>query len=547
MPPIDGVEQTPVPFVEQTKTVIVFANGAVLRLSEGVFPGQILIVKNLKNERESACRVISSKSIGNVQGYIEVEFTHATTDFWEGDAASPAPQTASIAPVEAAREIDVPAPKPMSAPEKTEDDAMSKALADAFSSLISPSSKPAPQPVATMNSVVTKPAGSTYAGPPETMRSPGLATKNPVVSQNSPAVNNERASIFTNAKPLAIGDSIDAAAKSSEADVLDSSFKPASAYRGIEPRKSSMAPEPPAPRVSPQAFQKPAPVATVAARPHRSGGGAKHMIFGVAAAVTLMAGGFVGYRWYMNGGAAMFSSATPTAAASGAVTTNSNASAPVKTAAVTPAAAEPERVVVRATPLDTPTISTPAKTRAAEPPPTSSKVTASETPAPAPKPSAPAAATPGRQSSILTMKMASPKAPSASVRQANASSVPLPDIANPTSPNSSTTPVGNIGGALLAPLPGTVVSNMVQPKLLSSVAPLYPQTATLHGVEGDVKIDAVINENGHVGTMKILEGPMALRQAAMSAVSQWRYQPAQLNGKSISSHLIVLVQFKLKK
>jgi protein TonB len=547
MPPIDGVEQAPVPFVEQTKTVIVFANGAVLRLSEGVFPGQILIVKNLKNERESACRVISSKSIGNVQGYIEVEFTHATTDFWEGNAASSLPQTTSSAPVEAVREIEAPAPKPMSAPEKTEDDAMSKALADAFSSLISPSSKPAPQPVAATNTVAHKPAGSTYAGPPETMRSPGPAAKNPAALQNSTAVDNERASIFSNAKPLAIGDSINASVKSSEADVLDSSFKPASAYRGIEPRKSSMAPEQPAPRVSPQAFQKPAPVQTVAARPHRSGSGAKYMIFGVAAAISIIAGAFVGYRWYMNGGAAMFSSAAPTAAASGAATTNSNASTPVKTAAVAPAVAEPERVVVRATPLDTPTISSPAKTRAAEPQPTSSKVNTNEASGPAPKPSAPAAATPGRQSSILTMKMASPKAPSASVRQANVGNVPLPDIANPSSPNSSTMPVGNLGGALLAPLPGTVVSNMVQPKLLSSVAPLYPQTATLHGVEGDVKIDAVINENGHVGTMKILEGPMALRQAAMSAVSQWRYQPALLNGKAISSHLTVLVQFKLKK
>jgi protein TonB len=545
MPPIDGVEQAPVPFVEQTKTVIVFANGAVLRLSEGVFPGQILIVKNLKNERESACRVISSKSIGNVQGYIEVEFTHATTEFWEGNAASAAPKSVNSVPAESAQEIEVPAIKPLSVPEKTEDDAMSKALADAFSSLISPSSKPAPQPVASITTGGSKPAGSTYAGPPETMRSPGLAAKNPVV-QNSPAVNNERASIFSNAKPLAIGDSIDASSKSSEADVLDSSFKPASAYRGIEPRKSSMAPELPAPRVSPQAFQKPAHVTTIAVRQQRSGSGTKYMLYGVAAAITLMAGGFVGYRWYVNGGAAMFSTATPTAAANGTPTTNSNSSASVKTAAVTPVGTEPERVVVRATPLETPAVTNPAKNRAADLPTTSSKANAVETSAP--KASAPTTATgaASRQSSILTMKMASPKAPSASVRQANASNMPLPDIANPSSPNSSSMQVGNIG-AVLAPLPGTVVSNMVQPKLISSVAPMYPQTATIHGVEGDVKIDAVINENGHVGAMKVIEGPMALRQSAMSAVSQWRYQPALLNGKAISSHLTVLVQFKLKK
>jgi TonB family protein len=37
-----------------------------------------------------------------------------------------------------------------------------------------------------------------------------------------------------------------------------------------------------------------------------------------------------------------------------------------------------------------------------------------------------------------------------------------------------------------------------------------------------------------------------LHQAALAAVKQWRYQPAELDGKPTSMHLTVTVQFRLQ-
>jgi protein TonB len=83
--------------------------------------------------------------------------------------------------------------------------------------------------------------------------------------------------------------------------------------------------------------------------------------------------------------------------------------------------------------------------------------------------------------------------------------------------------------------------------LLSSVAPVYPQMARNQRLSGDVKIDAVIGENGHVSSMKVISGPALLHQAAMDALRQWKYQPATLNGQPMSMHLTVTVQFRLQQ
>jgi TonB family protein len=81
-------------------------------------------------------------------------------------------------------------------------------------------------------------------------------------------------------------------------------------------------------------------------------------------------------------------------------------------------------------------------------------------------------------------------------------------------------------------------------KLISSVAPVYPILAKNQHVSGNVLIDALIDETGHVTTMKVISGPALLHQAAMAAVHQWKYQPASLDGKPVSMHLTVTLQFR---
>lgn len=82
-------------------------------------------------------------------------------------------------------------------------------------------------------------------------------------------------------------------------------------------------------------------------------------------------------------------------------------------------------------------------------------------------------------------------------------------------------------------------------RLLSEAAPVYPIMAKNQHVTGDVVIDALIDANGRVTTMKVISGPTLLHQAAKDALKQWKYQPASLDGKPVSMHLTVTLQFRM--
>jgi TonB family protein len=93
-----------------------------------------------------------------------------------------------------------------------------------------------------------------------------------------------------------------------------------------------------------------------------------------------------------------------------------------------------------------------------------------------------------------------------------------------------------------APIP--IGGDVKSAKLLKSVQPVYPQMARSQHVSGNVQIDALIDAEGNVGAMKVLSGPALLRDAALQSLKQWKYQPAELDGKPTSMHLTVTLQFR---
>jgi TonB family protein len=99
------------------------------------------------------------------------------------------------------------------------------------------------------------------------------------------------------------------------------------------------------------------------------------------------------------------------------------------------------------------------------------------------------------------------------------------------------------GGFLGAGSSGTIAS---EPKLISSTRPVYPQVAKQSSVEGDVIVAADIDATGKVVGAKATAGPMYLRQAAVDAVRNWKYEPANLNGKPTSAQVSIKIQFRLK-
>ncbi len=106
-----------------------------------------------------------------------------------------------------------------------------------------------------------------------------------------------------------------------------------------------------------------------------------------------------------------------------------------------------------------------------------------------------------------------------------------------------------LGGAPPPPAekraPIRVGGRVKAPNQVYAPPPAYPALARQAKIQGDVKLDAIIDEAGRVVELKVISGHPLLMDAAIKAVSQWRYQPTLLNDQPTSIQLIVTVQFRL--
>jgi len=87
-------------------------------------------------------------------------------------------------------------------------------------------------------------------------------------------------------------------------------------------------------------------------------------------------------------------------------------------------------------------------------------------------------------------------------------------------------------------------SHGAQRRLAHSVPPVYPVDAHLGEAEGTVVLKAVVDENGKVEGLRLIEGNAALASAAMQAVKQWRYRPYVRDGKVLPFQTVVIVDFQ---
>src|SRR5271163_4259507 len=131
---LDGSDKRE-PFSESTKTVLVFGNGAVIRLQSSVAPGQLLFLTNEKTKKEVVCQVVKSKNYRNVSGYVELEFTEPVIGFWgmrfpgARIGAASAPTVNAPAPVNAAPATGSPA-APVANASAASNSAPAKTLSD---------------------------------------------------------------------------------------------------------------------------------------------------------------------------------------------------------------------------------------------------------------------------------------------------------------------------------------------------------------------------------------------------------------------------------
>jgi TonB family protein len=88
------------------------------------------------------------------------------------------------------------------------------------------------------------------------------------------------------------------------------------------------------------------------------------------------------------------------------------------------------------------------------------------------------------------------------------------------------------------------VGNGIQPPARLDIA-RYPADAKAAGVQGVVIAEVVVNEAGLVSDAKIVRSVPLLDDAALTAVRNWRYTPALVDGKAVPVKMTVTVNFTL--
>ena len=88
------------------------------------------------------------------------------------------------------------------------------------------------------------------------------------------------------------------------------------------------------------------------------------------------------------------------------------------------------------------------------------------------------------------------------------------------------------------------VGGQVRPPVkIKDVAPVYPAIAQSARVQGDVVIEATIDEEGKVADTKVVKSVPLLDQAALDAVKQWEFRPSLRNGAPTAVVMTVTVRF----
>jgi protein TonB len=92
--------------------------------------------------------------------------------------------------------------------------------------------------------------------------------------------------------------------------------------------------------------------------------------------------------------------------------------------------------------------------------------------------------------------------------------------------------------------PKRIISQFAEGQLVNRVEPIYPHIAAISGIQGQVKLHAIIGRDGRIQSLSAISGHPLLLRAALDAVEQWRYRPYVLNGEAVEVETFITVNFK---
>ncbi|HEX3569650.1 MAG TPA: TonB family protein [Acidobacteriaceae bacterium] len=174
---------------------------------------------------------------------------------------------------------------------------------------------------------------------------------------------------------------------------------------------------------------------------------------------------------------------------------------------------------------------------AQSPPATPAPVSTSAQPAPAP--AAAASSTSAPQPAVLSPAPPAANKPSAPSATSSGELTPAQRMAVVAAMNEQHDPIPDES----APAPVAVPEGTMNSRLITSRVPVLPDDVRAKGITGVVRMQAIINRNGFVSRLHVLQGPTELRHPALDAVSSWRYRPYMVNGQPADVTTTITVDF----
>lgn len=140
---------------------------------------------------------------------------------------------------------------------------------------------------------------------------------------------------------------------------------------------------------------------------------------------------------------------------------------------------------------------------------------------------------------IIEAKTQPGAGPQRNPREQPSLEIPKPSTAKSTPTPGIQAPSGQLGVQPSAP-PGAPTSQRIRiagkvegANLIFRPEPEYPAGAKLAHIQGTVRLEAVIGQDGSVEKLEVLSGHPLLIKPALDAVRNWRYKPLLLNGNPV--------------
>jgi len=83
-------------------------------------------------------------------------------------------------------------------------------------------------------------------------------------------------------------------------------------------------------------------------------------------------------------------------------------------------------------------------------------------------------------------------------------------------------------------------------RVVSAPPPGYPEVARKAGIEGVVRLQVRLKQDGRIEVEKLLDGDTVLADAAIAALKQWRAKPVAMDGKPVDVISTVKFEFHLR-